>query len=633
MHVRVCFLLAILSRGFVAVGQQGPGLGPGHTIHTAVLVIGGGASGTMAGIQAARMGVEVLVVEETEWLGGMLTSAGVSAIDGDHQLPAGLWGEFRQRLYDHYGGAGAVGTGWVSNTLFEPSVGNAILKQMAAAESNLQIWYRCDWKSILHEDKRWRVTVERTGHTDTVVAAILIDATELGDVMAKAGAGYRIGMDSRYVTGEEQAPEKANGIIQDLTYVATLKDYGVGADKTIPRPAGYDSSEFSCCCQFADPASDKKPVRDCAQMMEYGHLPNHKFMINWPFCGNDLYIDLIEKTPGERTALLNEARLHTLGFVYYIQTVLGFKRLGLADDEYPTADKLPMIAYYREARRCKGLTELSLPYIQKPFSQTLALYRTGIAVGDYPIDHHHGKNPAAPKIEFVKIKVPSYNIPMGCLIPAGVEDLIVAEKSISVTNLVNGATRLQPVVLQLGQAAGVMAALCIRQHRGPSGLDVRTVQMELLKAGGYLMPYLDVSAGDPQFMAIQKIGATGILQGVGVARNWANETWFYPEKPAAFAELLEGLRSYYPGLEKFTRKEYSQQIITLGGLEKIFGAIGMPVRLGRMAEVLQKAGMSGGRRYYRDRVLTRREVTMLLDTFLKPFEKGVDIEGRVATSR
>ena len=45
-----------------------------------ILIIGGGASGTMAGIQAARLGSSTLIVEETPWLGGMLTSAGVSAI-------------------------------------------------------------------------------------------------------------------------------------------------------------------------------------------------------------------------------------------------------------------------------------------------------------------------------------------------------------------------------------------------------------------------------------------------------------------------------------------------------------------------------------------------------------------------
>ena len=73
-------------------------------IETDVLVIGGTTSGISAGIQSARLGVETLVIEETEWLGGMLTAAGVSGIDGNHNLHSGIWNEFRNRLRQHYGG-------------------------------------------------------------------------------------------------------------------------------------------------------------------------------------------------------------------------------------------------------------------------------------------------------------------------------------------------------------------------------------------------------------------------------------------------------------------------------------------------------------------------------------------------
>ena len=62
-----------------------------------VLIIGGGASGVTSGIQSARMGANTLILEESTWLGGMLTSAGVSAVDGNYRLPAGLWGEFKNR--------------------------------------------------------------------------------------------------------------------------------------------------------------------------------------------------------------------------------------------------------------------------------------------------------------------------------------------------------------------------------------------------------------------------------------------------------------------------------------------------------------------------------------------------------
>ena len=252
-----------------------------------LLIVGGGASGTTAGIQAARMGAHTLIIEETEWLGGMLTSAGVSAIDGNHRMPSGLWGEFREHLYDYYGGAKEVFTGWVSNTLFEPHVGNGILKKMAGAEKLLQIQYKTRWTSIRRVQDRWQVTVQQGKKQAVIEAKLVIDATELGDVMAAAGAKYDIGMDSRNETGEAQAPEQANDIIQDLTYVVVLKDYGKGANKTIPRPAGYDPAEFANSCDVSDPASFDSPDNNCHHMMQYGRLPNNKYMINWPKSGKD----------------------------------------------------------------------------------------------------------------------------------------------------------------------------------------------------------------------------------------------------------------------------------------------------------------------------------------------------------
>ncbi len=49
-------------------------------------------------------------------------------------------GEFKNRLSDYYGGLDSLKTGWVSNVLFEPSVGNKILHEMVAAENNLKVW-------------------------------------------------------------------------------------------------------------------------------------------------------------------------------------------------------------------------------------------------------------------------------------------------------------------------------------------------------------------------------------------------------------------------------------------------------------------------------------------------------------
>lgn len=581
-----------------------------------VLIVGGGASGVTAGIQSSRMDAKTLIIEETGWLGGMLTSAGVSAIDGNHQLPSGLWGEFREKLYKYYGGPEAVETGWVSNTLFEPSVGNRLLKEMVAQE-NLDVWYNTRYEKIRKDGREWIVNVKRGSSSKVIKARLVIDCTELGDVMAAAGAKYDIGMDSREVSGEAFAPAEANDIIQDLTYVVILRDFGKGADKTIRKPKGYDPELFKHCCDVADPAADNAaPHIDCSKMITYGKLPNGKYMINWPKDGNDIYLNIIEKTPEEREKALKEAKLHTLRFVYHMQTALGFKHLGIAN-EFPTKDKLPMIPYHRESRRVQGLVRYTLPYVSNPYDQSKALYRTGAIVGDYTIDHHHLKNPDAPKIDFVKIKVPSYNVPLGALVPRDVDGLIVAEKSISVSNIVAGATRLQPVVLGIGQAAGALAGTAIRKGIDPKEVDVREVQQVLLNANAYLMPFIDVKPQDKNFQAIQRIGATGILKGKGISYKWANQTWFYPHHFISEYDFIQGLKTYYPAAAAIEGSGKDMQI-------DFFAEV-----LNKVNPDLTKERVISQYRSLKKETtpMSREDVAVLLDTLLNPFSRKVDFEG------
>jgi hypothetical protein len=108
---------------------------------TDVLVIGGGASGVSAGLQAGRLGVKTIITEPTIWLGGMITSAGVAAFDGNHNMPSGIFGEFRTQLYKVYGGPEKVATGWVSMTQFEPHVGDSIFKKLVASVPTIQVLF------------------------------------------------------------------------------------------------------------------------------------------------------------------------------------------------------------------------------------------------------------------------------------------------------------------------------------------------------------------------------------------------------------------------------------------------------------------------------------------------------------
>jgi hypothetical protein len=134
--------------------------------------------------------------------------------------------------------------------------------------------------------------------------------------------------------------------------------------------------------------------------------------------------------------------------------------------------------------------------------------------------------------------VPSFNIPISCLIPENQDNIIIAEKSISVSNVVNGTTRLQPCVMQIGQAAGLLAAQSVKDNFAPKNVSIRKLQNILLEANGYIMPYVDVKPSSPYFKAVQRIGATGLLKGVGVPNGWANTTYFYPDKLVSFSDFV-----------------------------------------------------------------------------------------------
>ena len=581
-----------------------------------VVIVGGGAGGTSAAIQSARNGAKTLLIEETNWLGGMLTSAGVSAIDGNYKLPSGFWGEFKDSLVSHYGSLEALKTGWVSNVLFEPKVGNEILKSIAQNEKNLKILYSTSTQSVSkHDGNNFNYQIKTS--EGTFVSKILIDGTELGDLLPMLDDDYDVGMDSNEMYDENIAPEIKNDIIQDLTFVMILKNYNKKVK--IDKPEGYDASEFYCSTSHKDCPESDKALWSPQQMMNYGKLPNDKIMINWPIYGNDYYSNLIEMSKEEREVVFEKAKNKSLRYLYYIQDELGFDNYSISDDEYETDDNFPLIPYYREARRMKGQVTFSLNYIKNPYDQKHKLYRTGVLVGDYPVDHHHDAHPEKeklPKLAFYPI--PSYSLPFGSLISKKNSNFLVAEKSISVSNLVNGTTRLQPVVLQIGQIAGLIASESIKQNKKPNELNIRHIQSMILENGGYIQPYLDVEKTHPHFKAFQRIGSTGILRGKGINVGWSNQSWFYPENEVDLKLFLNDLSPYidlstYPfnGLMLKDLKTWIESIIN----EKIdFKSDYLSLNLTD---------------FNFDRKVNRGELAVIIDYYLNPFIQSINFLGEI----
>ena len=579
-----------------------------------IIIVGGGTSGIASAIQSSRLGSKTLLIEESNWLGGMMTSAGVSAMDGNYKMPSGFLKEFRDSLVSHYGHLDSLKTGWVSNLMFEPSIGNRILKDIAGSEKNLIILYGTTIDKVV-KDKKF--TLKTKENSVTYKSKILIDATELGDLIPKLNLPYFIGMDSSKRFKEDIAPEFSNDIVQDLTYVMILKDFG--KPMTINQPKNYNKNEFICSYDSGECNEQDKKLWSNEKLISYGQLPNKKYMINWPINGNDFYVNSIEMNDEQRFINYEKAKEKSLRFLYFIQTEMGFSNLSLDYDQYPSKDGLPLIPYHRESRRSIGKVTLTLNDIKSPYTQQNSLYRTGIAVGDYPVDHHHGaysNYSNLPKLDFYP--VPSYSVPIGSLVPENIDNFIVIEKSISVSNLVNGTSRLQPVVMQIGQASGVLASLAILKKKNINQIKIREVQSEILKNSGYILPYVDVDSEDLNFISYQKIGACGILRSEGLNIGWENKTLFYPNAKLDKNDIyIDDWMMFKPEEIPFPEKMTIKNI-----LHWIYKIKEEPsLNQTEYYEVWKNLNLTD---FNLQRTVTRGEFSVLLDKIIDPFSK-VDV--------
>ncbi len=499
-----------------------------EALTTDVLVVGGGTGGTAAAIQAARRGANVVLVSEFAWLGGMLTSAGVTAPDGN-ELEAwqtGIWGAFLRELERRQ--PEGLDHGWVSFFTYDPQVGAEIFADWVAELPNLK-WIAGQVPLEVLRSENQVIGVRFADYT--IYAKVTLDGTELGDLLALGEIPHRWGWELQSEFGEPSAPVESNSLIETYpvqapTWVVVMRDVGEGNQAAmIPAPPHYNPELFK----------DAWESYGGEKFLNYGRLPGDRFMINWPIHGND-YGEGVERLIGsesEKQQFLQEARWHSQGFAHFIQTHLGL-RYGLAENIFPPSQTFYSIGsgayalhpYYREGRRLRGVTtvrEQDLLPIAKGCVAALPVIVNAqvceetenecdaIAIGNYANDHHYpsGDIRLAPKsIQWGgRWTGTPFTIPYRALIPETINGFLACEKNISVSHMANGATRLQPCVLGIGQAAGMAAALSIEQGCQPRDLRVKLLQDALLTdaiAPTAVIPLLNQPIAHPEWLYWQR---------------------------------------------------------------------------------------------------------------------------------
>jgi hypothetical protein len=364
---------------------------------------------------------------------------------------------------------------------FQPAQAEAIFQSWMAAEPSLQ------WRSGMglcelqkSGDRLSSALLEGEAGLLKVDFELLVDGTELAESLAIAQLPHRLGWEAQELWQEPSAPSQ-----QRLNSEPFFQQQPVQSPTwvVLGQWQGSWPTELPC-NDVAEPFAGCVAGHGLARLLSYGRLPNNQVMLNWPLAGNDWHRDPGAAFSGDRGRI--EAQLagmadHSHSFLAELtRTTAGQLQPAAA---FPGSGSLALQPYWRESRRLIGHTTV-LEQDLLPQSPRHEHLRTSIAVGNYPNDHHY---PGADWPLATKAKPwggrwsgTPFCIPFAALHGPAASNLLMADKGISVSHMANGATRLGPLVLLVGQAAGLAAALCCQRRCLPAQLPVELLQHALI---------------------------------------------------------------------------------------------------------------------------------------------------------
>jgi len=461
-----------------------------------VLVVGGGLGGVAAALAAAERGATVVLCEETDWLGGQLTSQAVPLDEHPWIEACGCTARYRrlrEAIRDHYRAHRPLtpaararpdlnpGSARVSRLSAEPRAGLAAIETLLAPHRG-RIEVLLEHTAIAagaDGDRIDVVTLRGPGGERVIEADWFVDATETGELLPLCGAEHVTGAESRERTGEPHASAAADASNMQPASACFAVDHLEGEDHTIPRPSGYERlrAGFSLAApdprtnelvtrtlvpnppgdpgeigpDLADPSLDKDLwlFRRIAARGNFapGHLRSDITLVNWPqidYTGGPVFG--VPDAERHRAA----ARELSLCFLHWLQTEAGFPGLRLrADVVGDIPDGLAKALYVRESRRIVGEHTVLEQELGTEYPDT-------VGIGSYRIDLH----PSTGGDPYIDVPCPPFQIPLGALIPVRIDNLLAGAKDIATTHVTNGAYRLHPVEFNLGEAAGHLAAFC-----------------------------------------------------------------------------------------------------------------------------------------------------------------------------
>lgn len=428
-----------------------------------VLVVGAGPSGIPAAIAAARQGARVILIEEDFVPGGAPVNMYVSMLCGGPRL--GIYREMAEKLNANYELSGqpvpefndGLKNGW--NFWYLPSSYVSVLSDMIAAEKNIKLICGARAVNTLVEDigNRNRVkgiSVDLGGATQTIEAALTIDATGTGLVAEMAGCKIRYGRESKYEFNEPFGPEKADNRVQRCTWMyisqrvrkdAVLPFEKLGRGKGGRTGAVENHVDHWVGINFKG-KQDEYQKRNTGIYLHWGSTVE---------CENTRDpVAIAEAMQKALPVIQNDiAVLNANGYAMHLAPKIGI----------------------RECRRVEGEYIITVNDLKSG-----KLPDDVVAISDYGIDAW------GEKVKDEDIICPRSGIPYRALIPKNTDGLLIAGKSISGTHFAASSYRVQPTVASIGQAAGTAAAMAVSKKNNVRSIEIKDLQKSLRQQGTLL---------------------------------------------------------------------------------------------------------------------------------------------------
>lgn len=507
---------------------------PAKELAADVVIVGGGTGGCAAALAAARGGLRVILTEETDWIGGQLTSQAVPP-DENARIETGggtrSYLAFRRKVRDYYARNFPLtdaaranrllnpGNGAVSKLCHEPRVALAVLEEMLAphlASGRIRLLLRHVPRSAGVQGDRVeavRIRSLETGHELTLRAPLFVDATETGELLPLTRTEYVTGAEARSDTGEPRAKAEAQPLNMQSFTCCFAMDYLAGEDHVIDRPRDYDFwrdhvpplrpawsgkllSLFYSQPRTLQPFDMGFDPAKATGLFRYRRIVDRSnfapgtyagdvTLVNWP--QNDYMLgNLFEVPEAEAAKHLEQAKQLSLSWLYWLQTSCprpdggtGWKGLRLRPDIVGTEDGLAKYPYIRESRRIRAeltVTELHVgtEARMKETGVTNATDATAAAFADsVGIGWYNiDLHPSSGGDNYIDFAARPFQIPLGALLPRRVVNLLPACKNIGTTHLTNGCYRLHPVEWNIGESVGALAVFTHARKCAPR--DVRS---------------------------------------------------------------------------------------------------------------------------------------------------------------